>query len=57
MMMASEHPPLGPVTKELTELTRDLRELLLSYAPTWCESEMDDRVRKVLALADLALRS
>lgn len=55
--MTSGPLPLESVTKELTELTRDLHQLLLSYAPTWYKEGMDDRVRKVLGVADLTLYS
>lgn len=56
-MMTSGQLPLKSVTKELAELTRDLHQLLLSYAPTWYKEGMDDRVRKVLGVADSTLHS
>jgi hypothetical protein len=55
--MTSGRLPLESVTKELAELTRELHQLLLSNAPTWYKEGMDDRMRKVLGVADLTLHS
>jgi hypothetical protein len=48
----------GPehVVEELAELTRDLQELLESYAPTWYTENLDTRVRKTLAMFNLPRR-
>jgi hypothetical protein len=37
------------VAEELTELIRDLHELLESYAPTWYTEGLHSRVRDTLA--------
>jgi hypothetical protein len=50
--MSPEH-----VVEELAELTRDLQELLESYAPTWYTENLDTRVRKTLAMFNLPRRS
>ena len=42
----------SPSVDELAELLRDLHQLLESYAPQWYSSQLDSRVRKMLARID-----
>ena len=44
-----------PAMKELTEVARNLHELLLSYGPVWYTAEIDARLGDALAEADSAL--
>jgi len=41
--------------KELTEVARNLHQLLRSYGPVWYTAETDARLRNALAEADSAL--
>ena len=45
---------LKPV-RELADVLRSVRRLLLDYGPAWYTAETDDQVRKALAEADSAL--
>lgn len=42
----------SPSVDELTELLRDLHQLLESYAPQWYPEQLDSRVREMLARVD-----
>ena len=46
-----------PSVEELTELVRDLYELLRGYAPWWSTKDMDIRVSETLARFTLPRRS
>jgi hypothetical protein len=46
---ASKHTAPKPSVEELTELVRDLYELLQGYAPWWSTKGMDARVSETLA--------
>jgi hypothetical protein len=46
---ASKHTAPKPSVEELTELVRDLYELLQGYAPWWSTKGMDTRVSETLA--------
>jgi hypothetical protein len=45
----SEHTTPKPSVQELTELVRELYELLQGYAPWWSTKSMDTRVSDTLA--------
>jgi hypothetical protein len=45
------------VAEELAELTRDLHELLESYAPSWYTQDLDTRVCETLARFTLSKKT